>query len=259
MWAKFIVDSSDPLVGVDPNIACNYMISDREVYPGGGMPIFQVNPLAAKKCSIISDHLYVADFANRPSAVDFPGLPIMIGNFGNAIAVSDGTNYLAGGRQYVYNEQNGTLTNPTKSSGTGTTSYAFASSIPNIPAGLLVPTKSVLRVNYSLRRRVATGTLDFAIQLGTVGNSSDPIVIYTVISAVDAFFSRGSSKLTFPDSTHLLSSRGVSDVGSGTNQLYEGGPTQFNTASVLIPTIRVVSKDTTVYADLIDLELIWER
>ena len=25
-WAKFIVDSSDPTVGVDPTIACNYMI-----------------------------------------------------------------------------------------------------------------------------------------------------------------------------------------------------------------------------------------
>lgn len=260
-WAKFIVDSSDPTVGVDPTIACNYMIEDREVYPGGGCPIFQINPLVAKKRSIISKHLYVSAFANRPSAVDFPGLPIMIGDFGNAIAVSDGANYFADGRQYIYNEENGTLTTPTKTYTTGlVAAFVFTSNIPNIPANLIVPGKSIIRINYSVRRRGAVGSIDFAVKLGTGGNSGDPIASFGTLSAVDNYYLRSTSKITFPDSTHFLTNRSNNEAGVGTNLLFEGGASQLDTTQPLIPKFMTTTvKDTSVYVDLLDVELIWER
>lgn len=261
-WAKFIVDSSDPTVGVDPTIACNYMISDREVYPGGGLPVFQINPLAAKKRSIISKHLYVADFANRPSAVDFPGLPIMIGNFGNAIAVSDGVSYLSNNRQVVYSEQNGTLTTPTKSSSGSVTSFVFTVPCPNIPANLITPGKTIMRVNFTAQRRNggAPATLDFAVRLGTVGDASDPIVDYlSAVAATNNLHMRQNSKITFPTSSFFITSRGNSDVGVGTNQVYEGGTSQYNITQPLILSFRVTSKNAADNVDLIDMELIWER
>lgn len=261
-WAKFIVDSTDPTVGVDPSIACNYIINDREVSPGGGMPIFQINPLAAKKRSIVSNHLYVPDFANRPAATDFPGLPIMIGNFGGAIAKSDGTDWVAKGRQYVYNEQNGTITTPTKTV-TGAAPVTFTSSIPNIPANLIVPGKTVLRINYTVLRvnGSSAGTIDFAIRMGTVGNASDPLVTFNAsISATNNFFARGSTKVIFTDATHSLSTRSGGDTGAGTNLWYEAGPAQLDTASPLIikpiVTAKAVSGDIVA---LLNLELIWER
>lgn len=261
-WAKFIVDSSDPLVGVDPTIACNYMISDREVYPGAGRPIFQINPLAVKKRSIVSEHLYVADFANRPAASDHPGMDIVIGNFGNAIARSDGTDWVAKGRQYIYNEQNGTITAPSKTV-TGAAPVTFSSSIPNVPANLIVPGKTVLRINYTVLRvnGSSTGTIDFAIRMGTVGDASDPLVTFNAsISATNNYFVRGSAKVIFSDTTHSLSTRSGADTGSGTNLWYEAGPTQLDTASPLIikpiVTAKAVSGDIVA---LLNLELIWEH
>lgn len=259
-WAKFIVDSTDPTVGVDPAIACNYIISDREIYPGGGLPVFQINPLAAKKRSIISKHLYVPLFANRPLASDFPGLPIMIGDFGNAIAVSDGVGYLSPHRQVIYSEQNGTLSSPTKSSAASSTNHTFTVAVPNIPANLIVPGKSIMRCNYSLQRRGNAGTMDFAIRIGTVGNASDPLVTYVAgIVATNNVHARGSSKLTFPAATSFHSNRGNADSGIGTNQLYEGGPTQFDITQPLIIKVYVPAKNASDTADLIDLELIWDK
>lgn len=261
-WAQFITDSSDPLVGVDPTKLCNYLISDRLVDPSGQRPIFQVDPLstAPKKRHLLSKHMYVADFADRPSVSDFPGLPLMIGNFGNAVAVSDGAAWLARGRQYVYNEQNGTLDAPTKSTSASSTSYTFTVAMPNIPANLITPGKTVMRCNYSFQRRGTGGTNDIAIRLGTVGDTLDPFVTYHAnVSGTDKRIIRGASRLTFPTSTIFLSSRGFSDYADGPNLLQAGGPTQFNVASPLIVKVYIPAKNAADTIDLIDLEWVWER
>lgn len=261
-WAQFITDSTDPLVGVDPNKLCNYLISDRLVDPTGQRAIFQVDPLstAPKKRHLLSKHMYVADFADRPSVSDFPGLPLMIGNFGNAVAVSDGAAWLSRGRQCVYNEQNGTLDAPTKSTSPSSTSYTFTVPIPNIPANLITPGKTVMRCNYTFQRRGTAGVNDIAIRIGTLGNTSDPFVTYHIsVAATDKRLTRGAARLTFPTSTVFLSSRLFSDVADGPFLLQSGGPTQFNVASPLIVKVYIPVKNAADTSDLIDLEWIWER
>ena len=262
-WAKFIVDSSDPAVGVDPTIACNYIISDREVYPGGGCPIFQINPLAVKKRSIISKYLYVPLFANRPLASDFPGLPIMIGNFGNAIAVSDGASYLSAYNQVVYSEQNGTLTTPTKVSSGAVTSFVFSLPCPNIPANLITPGKTIMRVNFSAMRinGGSVATLDLVLRLVTLGDpTSDPIAdIYPSLSATDKVIVRQSSKLIFPTSAFFISNRANADVAAGTNQYTESSPTQWDITQPLIFSFRTYNKNSGDNLALIDFELFWTK
>ncbi len=260
-WAKFIVDSSDPTIGVDPTILCNYMISDKQVYPGGCSPIFLVDPLrAGNKRFLQSPHLYIASYADRPSAVDFPLMTLMLGEFGNCLSISDGTDWVSKNTQTVYQEQNGTLTTPTKSTPASSTGYTFTTGMPDIPANLIVPGKTIMRCQYSMRRRGANGTNDFAIRLGTVGNNSDPVVTYySAIAATDLRDVRNSTKLTFPTSAFLISTRAQGDTINGTNGLTESSGTQWDITQPLKITVAVPTKNAADTIDLIDMRLIWER
>ena len=114
---------------------------------------------------------------------------------------------------------------------TGAAPLTFTSAIPNTPANLIAPGKTVMRVNCSVLRvnGSSTGAIDFAIRLGTLGDASDPYINYIAgISATNNYFARASSKITFPDSTHFLTNRGNADAGVGTHLLYEGGPTHID-------------------------------
>lgn len=260
-WAQFIVNSSDPTVGIDPTVLCNYMISDRSIYPGGGAPIFSVDPLGAgNKRFLQSPHMYVPLFSNRPAASDFPGMTIMIGDYGNCLAVSDGTDWVAKGSQTVYEEQNGTLTTPTKSTTALSTSHTFTTGIPDIPANLIVPGKTIMRCYYTIQRHGAAGTNDFAIRLGTVGNSSDPIVTFhSGIVATDLRQVRSTPRLTFPTASFFVSSRAQPDVANGTSILYEGATLQWDITAPLKTSVSVPTKNATDTIDLIDLRWVWER
>lgn len=261
-WAKFIVDSTDPALGIDPAVEMTYVISDKEVYPNGPRPRFYVRPDApGNKRFLISDSFYVATFASRPAAATWPGIKIMIGDFGNAIAESDGTDYVsADGRQYVYSEINGTLTAPTKTSTASATSHVFTTGAPNVPANLIVPGKTIMRFNYTFQRRGTGGTCDLALTVGTVGDSSDPLITYHgSVPATNNWHVRGSSRLSCVASSGFHSSAHNADTGSGTNLLYQRGPTQFNVGQDMMIKVKAPVINAADSIDLIDFAWIWER
>lgn len=261
-WAKFIVDSVDPALGIDTSVEMSYVISDKEVYPNGPRPRFYVRPDApGNKRFLISDSLYVASFASRPAAATWPGLRIMIGDFGNAIGVSDGMDYVSvNGRQYVYSEINGTLAAPTKTSTAAATSHIFATGAPNVPAGLMVPGKSIHRFVYTFQRRGTGGTCDLAIKIGTVGDASDRNITYhSAVAATNNRHVRGASKLICVASNYFHSSVQQGDTGDGTNMLQQMGTTQFDTAQQMFVKVRAPVINAADLIDLIDFAWIWER
>lgn len=261
-WAKFIVDSVDPALGIDTSVEMSYVISDKEVYPNGPRPRFYVRPDApGNKRFLISDSFYVATFASRPAAATWPGLKIMIGDFGNAVAVSDGTDYVSvNARQYVYSEINGTLAIPTKTSTASATNYVFTTGAPNVPANLIVPGKTIMRFNYTFQRRGTGGTCDLAIKIGTVGDSSDRNITYhSAVAATNNRQVRGSSKLTCVASNYFHSSVQQGDTGDGANLLQQMGTTQFDTAQQMIVSVRAPVINAADSIDLIDFAWLWER
>lgn len=101
-WARFVVDSVDPAIGVDPTILCNYLISDRQITANGGSPIFQVDPLGSgNKRFLQSPHLHVSSlsgFATDYPPATWPGLRVFdagSGDQGGLPYVSDGTGYIS--------------------------------------------------------------------------------------------------------------------------------------------------------------------
>jgi len=219
-WAKFIVDSTDPALGIDPAVEMTYVISDKEVYPNGPRPRFYVRPDApGNKRFLISDSLYVPTFASRPAAATWPGLKIMIGDFGNAIARSDGTDYVSDRPQYPYSASYGSVAEPTKSSGTGTTSFAFDIGAPKIPANLIVPNKTLFLLRNSGYRTGANAVCNVHYRIGTAGGYGDSgMWSYFNLPATDGQDWNGSSLLRATLTTasaHAIVTNLASNLGGG--------------------------------------------
>lgn len=225
-WAKFIVDSADPALGIDPAVEMTYVISDKEVYPNGPRPRFYVRPDApGNKRFLISDSFYTATFAARPAAATWPGMKLMIGDFGNAIARSDGTDWISDRPQIAYAASYGSVAEPTKSSGTGATSFAFDIGAPKIPANLIVPNKTLFLLRNSGYRTGANAVCNVHYRIGTAGGSGDSgMWSYFNLPATDGHDWSGSSLLRATLTTasahaivtnlaaHLSGSGGASDL-----------------------------------------------
>lgn len=270
-WAKFITDSSDPAVGVDPTVLCNYVISDRFVDKTGQRAIFQVDPAssAANKRHLVSKHLYTA-WANRPSAGSFSGIELVLSDFGDAKVKSDGADYISAYSQIVYVGQYGSVNAPTKVTGTGGTtpvSFSFDIGSPKVPGGLIVPGKSKFLLRARGTRIGNNGTLNFHMRLGNNNNATDPSMYsYFGVAATDGFDFNGASLLDATLTTasaHAILTNSTDILGGSgsTTAVLErsSSPSVINFASDLFLSCNVDGKNSADNLALLGWSLEWLR
>ena len=218
-WAEFI-DS-----GFDLTVARHVKVTDRHsCFNGVSTPgsLWWIDPTAvtARKRNLVSGPIYSNTFANVLSnypAATWPGLQVYPDDLNNVL-YNDATDYkLLNTRGFIISEVNGTIASPTKTLGNGAAPQLFTLANNALPANL-VKVGNRLRVNFQLKRH-GTGTMVFAIALGTGATLGDGLIWSSGIASTDNAFILGEVMITVTGANSFTSSGTSAQFNTGTISL----------------------------------------
>ena len=174
--------------------------------------------------------------------------------------ISNGTKYVPRhGRLTLVGLMYGIPASPTKNSGTGTTTYSFNIGAPTFPAGLFGAGAARLYLKSRMQRHngVTPANILVAIRLGTAGTSSDRPIWSATISTTDLIQTSSEVYIEFPDATHFVTNSSNGQSGAGAASQLTTETTNVSTASAMILSVDITSKNANDTLDLLGLSLEW--
>lgn len=242
--------------GFDVDTARYVLVSDLYSTADSGVTApsrWRIDPAAGttRKRVLDSGPLYfstLSAFTTKISALsNHPGLRVFLGDVGDGKVelINNGTRLLpVGGVAMLYqSDVYGTLAAPTKTTGTGATSFIFDLGIPAFPAGLFAAGDE-LEIHVPMRKTSGTGaTWVPAAFLGTAGTSSDS-QIYGVTATNAALHDCGVfGKVYFVSSSAIIASMNNStETATGITDVCRDRSTNINTAAAMYITVGIGSK-----------------
>ena len=207
----------------------------------------QTNPLTggisltAGGVTVVDGEIYT--WATRPSAVANPGVTIRISDVGPSIAgshwVSDGTYWRPVNGQIVLQKQSGSIATPLAAVTGVTTSMLVPSRSIIIPAGMLIPGDSQIKIEAGFRRTGANATATLNAHIGTNKTSGDNSAYSFTFGATNLLDILMAPTVDVSEATRFTSSNWQISGGSGNASTFSDKTTAFNTTAAMGITFSV--------------------
>ena len=259
-WAQFIDAGFDLTLARFVHISDRHSTTDGTSTPGS---LWRIDPsaVAARKRNLVSDAIYYSTYLSgitEVPAASWPNMKIRCADLASSrvTLISNGTRYLPdGGRAFLGKNVYGRVGAPTKTVGTGSTTFQFDIGTPTFPANLFA-TPDTLIVTLRYQRHNANATMVIRSSLGTAGDATDDSLYSQTIAATDALLGGGFVLMDIVSSTYYMTNSANSPVSGGAALYIVDKTTNFNTASIMKLAITG-TKNTNDTIDLLSWSIEW--
>lgn len=127
-----------------------------------------------------------------------------------------------------------------------------------VPATMLIPGRSILRVRALIHRRGANATAIVRIYLGTAGTSSDGMIFSISLAATDTLQTRPDIELAAITSSSMTSTDWLTPGNNGSPGVIRAVSTNINTEAAMTISFSIISANTLDSFDLIGYSVVLE-